>query len=192
MGYQWEENEFDRNNLGTMGTQWEFNPLPLQKLRNIPCRNVGATQSVLLACFILRFVLETSYYDRCYSCMEFLKTNCPRAGRENQMEQLKRWADYVCMQILSACLPFRQRISRSRHAGPRVVTIMCVPHLQSGLTGDHRRLNAGKWVPCWTGIDLHRGFTVEGTGLNAGKWVPCWSVGQVLTFIEGSLRKVQG
>jgi len=47
------------------------------------------------------------------------------------MEQLKRWADYVCMcmHILSACLPFCQWISRSRQAEPRVFAIVCVPHL---------------------------------------------------------------
>ncbi len=91
------------------------------------------------------------------------------------MDKLKRWADYACMHILSARLPFRQRISRSRHAEPRVVTIMCVTHLQSRLTGDGRWLNAGKSLPCRRGIDRQTVLTGHGTGLNAGKWLPCWT-----------------
>ncbi len=91
------------------------------------------------------------------------------------MAELKRLADDACMHILSARRHFRQRISRSRQAEPRVVTIMCVPHLYSRLTGDGRRYNAGKPVPCRRGIHRHLVWTGQGTELNAGKWLPCWT-----------------
>jgi hypothetical protein len=43
------------------------------------------------------------------------------------MEQLKRWADNVCMlhSLSSACLPFCHSISRRRQAEPKVFIIMC-------------------------------------------------------------------
>ncbi len=95
---------------------------PLQKKKKKhPWGHVGAIQLALLTCFILmcfffREKLLGQVLPMYGICFEQI---AQRAGRENQMEQLKRWADYV--HILSACLPaclhFCQRISRSRQAG---------------------------------------------------------------------------
>jgi hypothetical protein len=107
MGYWWEQKESDRSHLrtwweqkdfdrllkGTRGIWWElFENLmrtmdmnwtcpPLKKKRNIPWGHVDATQLALLACFILMFILGTSYWDRCCPSMKLSLTNCQGAGR---------------------------------------------------------------------------------------------------------------
>ncbi len=112
MNYWWEQEEFDGNFLGT----WqEFNPSPLQKIRNIPWRH-GATQLALLTSFILRFFLGTSYWDRSFPWKEIFKNKLRRAERERKLDGPAKKVGSLCVHvhILRACRPFWQRISRIR------------------------------------------------------------------------------
>ncbi len=57
-------------------------------------------------------------------------TNCLE-GKERKLDGAAQKVGRLCLhvQILSACLPFCQRISRSRQAEPRVFEIVRAPHL---------------------------------------------------------------
>jgi hypothetical protein len=74
------------------------------------------------------------------------------------MEQLKRWADYVCMcGILSACLPFCQLISRSRQAEAKIFTIMCVTQKKPQGTV-YSALKTGIAIACANNFKVQQGF----------------------------------
>jgi hypothetical protein len=126
---------FDGLLMGTRGIKWELFGNLMEIQRPPPLQN---KKHPLGACWLHPIDSPHMSYPKVVSRDKLLREVLPMYGivfnklrRERKLDGPAKKDYVVHVHILFACLPFCQRISRSRKAEPRVFTIMCAPHLST-------------------------------------------------------------